>query len=48
MTEGILLIAQNDTARNVFDKMNVMLKEDTRLIYPRKKITERNDYDAGF
>ncbi|QZY55270.1 motility protein A [Crassaminicella profunda] len=46
MTEGILLIAQNDTARNVFDKMNVMLKEDTRLIYPRKKITERNDYDA--
>ncbi|TCO77484.1 motility protein A [Marinisporobacter balticus] len=42
ITEGILLISQNDTARNVFDKMNVMLKEDARLVYPRKKIGERN------
>jgi len=34
--EGILLIAKEDTARNVFDTMNVMLKEEDRLIYPRK------------
>lgn len=35
--EGILLIAKEDTARNVFDTMNVMLKEEDRLIYPRKQ-----------
>lgn len=35
--EGVLLIAQDDSTRNVFDKMNVMLKEDKRLIYPRKQ-----------
>ena len=33
--EGILLIAREDTARNVFYTMNVMLKEEDRLIYPR-------------
>ncbi|MFZ5967285.1 MAG: motility protein A [Bacillota bacterium] len=37
--EGILLIAKNDSARNVFDKMNVMLKEDERLTYPRRERT---------
>ncbi|MDR5659296.1 MotA/TolQ/ExbB proton channel family protein [Serpentinicella sp. ANB-PHB4] len=37
ITEGVLLIAKNDTARNVFDKMNVMLKEEERLLYPGKK-----------
>lgn len=42
ITEGILLIAKNDSARNVFDKMNVMLEEDERLVYPGKKIEERN------
>lgn len=35
--EGMLLIAKNDSARNVFDKMNVMLKEEQRLAYPRKE-----------
>ncbi|MCT4618482.1 MAG: MotA/TolQ/ExbB proton channel family protein [Marinisporobacter sp.] len=45
ITEGILLIAQNDTARNVFDKMNVMLNENTRLTYPRKRLIERKDHD---
>jgi len=39
--EGVLLIAGNDSARNVFDKMNVMLKEDDRLIYPRRGEEER-------
>jgi chemotaxis protein MotA len=40
--EGVLLIAQNDSPRNVFDKMNVMLKEEQRLVYPKKEFTERN------
>ncbi|AOY75678.1 motility protein A [Clostridium formicaceticum] len=40
--EGMLLIAQNDSARNVFDKMNVMLKEEHRLEYPGKRVNERN------
>jgi len=35
--EGILLIAKEDTARNIFDTMNVMLKEEDRLIYPRQQ-----------
>lgn len=39
--EGILLISKEDTTRNVFDKMNVMLKEDKRLVYPREYINER-------
>lgn len=34
--EGILLIASNDSTRNVFDNMNVMLDEEDRLIYPRR------------
>lgn len=34
--EGILLIACDDTTRNVFDKMNVMLKEENRVVYPRR------------
>lgn len=38
--EGVLLIAQDDNTRNVFDKMNVMLKEEKRLIYPRAKKQE--------
>ncbi|WP_053954927.1 motility protein A [Inediibacterium massiliense] len=42
--EGILLISQNDTARNVFDKMNVMLKEDQRLTYPKKTIESGEEY----
>ncbi|AKL93792.1 flagellar motor protein MotA [Clostridium aceticum] len=42
ITEGILLIAENDSARNVFDKMNVMLKEEDRLAYPGKRADERN------
>lgn len=33
ITEGVLLIAQNDSVRNVFDKMNVMLPDDMRLDY---------------
>ncbi len=40
--EGVLLIAQNDSPRNVFDKMNVMLKEEERLVYPKKEFNERN------
>lgn len=40
--EGVLLISKEDTARNIFDKMNVMLKEEKRLIYPRKQTQERN------
>jgi len=35
--EGMLLIAKEDTARNIFDTMNVMLKEEDRLIYPREQ-----------
>jgi chemotaxis protein MotA len=41
--EGVLLIAQNDSPRNVFDKMNVMLKEEQRLVYPKKEYIERNE-----
>lgn len=39
--EGILLIAREDTARNVFDKMNVMLREENRLNYPRKAYAKK-------
>lgn len=42
ITEGLLLVAKEDSARNVFDKMNVMLKEEKRLQYPDKRINERN------
>ena len=38
--EGVLLIAQDDNTRNVFDKMNVMLKEEKRLVYPRAQKQE--------
>lgn len=48
ITEGILLIAQNDSARNVFDKMNVMLKEEERLQYPGKGMNERNSQPHEF
>ncbi|WHH59357.1 MotA/TolQ/ExbB proton channel family protein [Petroclostridium sp. X23] len=36
ITEGIVLIAREETSRDIFDKMNVMLKEEQRLQYPRK------------
>lgn len=39
--EGIILISKDDNTRNVFDKMNVMLKEEDRLIYPREYRRER-------
>lgn len=39
--EGVLLISKEDNTRNVFDKMNVMLKEEKRLIYPREYRRER-------
>jgi len=35
ITEGTILIAKNDSVRNVFDKMNVMLPDDLRLEYPK-------------
>ena len=38
--EGILLIAKEDSTRNVFDKMNVMLKEEKRFVYPKTIIKE--------
>ena len=41
ITEGAILIAQNDSVRNVFDKMNVMLPDNLRLQYPRN-FGERN------
>jgi chemotaxis protein MotA len=41
ITEGTILIAKNDSVRNVFDKMNVMLPDDLRLQYP-KNFRERN------
>jgi len=41
--EGILLISQNDSPRNVFDTMNVMLREDERLEYPTAKRSENID-----
>ncbi|MEW9123890.1 MAG: MotA/TolQ/ExbB proton channel family protein [Thermotaleaceae bacterium] len=47
ITEGILLIAENDSPRNVFDKMNVMLKESQRLEYPKQRMEERNDGPYG-
>ncbi|NBG89632.1 motility protein A [Isachenkonia alkalipeptolytica] len=45
--EGILLIAKEDTARNVFDTMNVMLKEEDRLIYPRQQRAARDNIKEG-
>lgn len=39
--EGILLISREDNTRNVFDKMNVMLKEEERLVYPREYRQEK-------
>lgn len=41
ITEGTILIAKNDSVRNVFDKMNVMLPDNLRLEYP-KNFGERN------
>ena len=46
--EGIILISQEDTTRNVFDKMNVMLKEEDRLMYPREYMQERNNESYEF
>ena len=46
--EGILLIAGNDSTRNVFDKMNVMLKEEDRLVYPRAENVSRGGVLDGF
>lgn len=45
--EGVLLIAKDDNTRNVFDKMNVMLKQEKRLIYPRaqKQEMESDEYE---
>lgn len=37
INEGILSISTTDSPRNVFDKMNVMLKEESRLSYPNRK-----------
>ncbi|PAB57234.1 motility protein A [Anaeromicrobium sediminis] len=37
--EGILSISENNSPRDVFDKMNVMLKEDKRLAYPARRGT---------
>ncbi|SFH90195.1 chemotaxis protein MotA [Tindallia magadiensis] len=45
--EGILMIATNDSTRNVFDKMNVMLDEEDRLDYPGTKDNERNIFQYG-
>ncbi len=36
IAEGVILISKNDTVRNVFDNMNVMLPDNMRLEYPRK------------
>lgn len=46
--EGILLISKEDTTRNVFDKMNVMLKEENRLVYPREYKQERENESYEF
>lgn len=46
--EGIILISKDDNTRNVFDKMNVMLKEDKRLVYPRKQTEESESYEYEF
>ena len=47
--EGILLIASNDTTRNVFDKMNVMLSEENRVTYQRRVdyANERGNEEDG-
>lgn len=47
ITEGVLLISGNDSARNVFDRMNVMLKEEDRLVYPRPNEPERTVQHLG-
>src|SRR5699024_10638471 len=46
--EGVILIAKDDNTRNVFDKMNVMLKEEKRLIYPREYMRERESDEYEF
>ena len=46
--EGIMLISKEDTTRNVFDKMNVMLKEENRLVYPREYKQERENESYEF
>ncbi len=46
--EGVLLISKDDNTRNVFDKMNVMLKEEKRLIYPREYRQERESDEYEF
>ncbi len=46
--EGILLIAGGDSTRNVFDKMNVMLKEDKRVEYPKDYRKAESGEDYGF
>ncbi len=38
IAEGVILIAKNETVRNVFDKMNVMLPDHKRLQYPKKPL----------
>jgi len=47
ITEGAILIAKNDSVRNVFDNMNVMLPDDLRLQYPRN-FGERNYSEDEF
>lgn len=46
--EGILLIAKGDSTRNVFDKMNVMLKEDKRVKYPKDYRKAESGENYGF
>lgn len=46
VAQGCMLIAKNDSIRNVFEKMNSMLPEDKRLEYPRKKISGREAANA--
>ena len=46
--EGILLIANDDNTRNVFDKMNVMLREEKRLVYPRAQKQEMESYEIEY
>lgn len=46
--EGVILISKDDNTRNVFDKMNVMLKEEKRLVYPRKQVEESEFYEYEF
>ncbi|WP_066504882.1 motility protein A [Abyssisolibacter fermentans] len=38
---GCILIAKNDSTRNVFDKMNAMLPDDKKLQYPKQRLQER-------